>query len=413
MRFERLGNICSVRNGYAFKSDNFSNSGVPIIRISDINDNLVSIENAVKTEYETNFENFKIEKGDILIAMSGATTGKYGQYNEDVTAYQNQRVGCFKILDTSILNQNYLFQSIKLLKPVIEKKAYGGGQPNISAKAIEDLLIPLPSLETQLYIANILTKAENLIARRKVSIRLLDEYLKSVFLEMFGDQVINKKDWKIATLVDACRNKKDIKCGPFGTQLQKSEYVEKGIPVWGIPQINSEFKIFPKEHITESKATDLNEYSVQKNDIVMSRKGNVGKCSIFPKNLTEGIIHSDVLRIRVNSEIMNPTYLLYQLRISKYIESQISNVSKGAIMAGINVGKLKNIFVQFPPIAFQTKFAQIVEKTETLKAQYQQSLQELENLYGSLSQKAFKGELNFKEDELLMAAEEEGKYKKS
>ncbi len=292
----------------------------------------------------------------------------------------------------------------------LNKYITGTTRGKLTKSALNSIEVPLPSIEIQLHIANILSKAESLIAQRKESIRLLDEYLKSVFLEMFGDPVRNEKGWKITKLVDACKNTKDIKCGPFGTQLQKSEYLEKGIPVWGIPQINSEFNIFPKDYITETKATDLNEYSVIKNDIVMSRKGNVGKCSIFPKNLTEGIIHSDVLRIRVNREIMNPFYLLYQLRISKYIESQISNVSKGAIMAGINVGKLKSIFIQFPPLKLQTQFAQIVEKNEALKTQYQQSLQELENLYGSLSQKAFKGELSIKDESLLMAAEPETKY---
>lgn len=87
-------------------------------------------------------------------------------------------------------------------------------------------------------------------------------------------------------------------------------------------------------------------------------------------------------------------------------------MTKGAIMAGINVGLLKHIKVIQPPIELQTQFAQIVEKIEALKTYYQSSLQELENLYGSLSQRAFKGELtlNHAEEQVLMAAEPEAKY---
>ena len=150
----------------------------------------------------------------------------------------------------------------------------------------------------------------------------------------------------------------------------------------------------------------------------MSRKGNVGKCSLFPKGFSKGIIHSDVLRIRTDNTKVHPVFLLFQLKCSKKIEMQIKGVTKGAIMAGINVGLLKHIIIDQPPLELQTQFAQIVEKTETLKTQYQQSLQELENLYGSLSQKAFKGELNMKDAGLLssaglgrsMAAEPESKY---
>ncbi len=406
MKFERLGNICSVRNGYAFKSANFSNSGVPIIRISDINDNLVSVENAVKTEYEPNFENFKIEKGDILIAMSGATTGKYGQYNEDETAYQNQRVGCFKILDTSILNQNYLFQSIKLLKPVIEKKAYGGGQPNISAKAIEDLIIPLPSLETQLHIADILSKAESLIAQRKESIRLLDEYLKSVFLEMFGDPVRNEKVWEISLLGDIC-----------GVGSSKrvfvEELVESGIPFYRgteIGQMAEGIEILPSLFVTEDHYKQLKAHT----DI--PKIGDLLMPSICPDGRIYRVINDRpfyfkdgrVLWVKVDKSPIDSIYLQAVLKV--IFRTNYNNIASGTTFVELKIVALKQINVPVAPIELQTQFAQIVEKTEALKAQYQQSLQELENLYGSLSQKAFKGELSIKDESLLMAAEPETKY---
>jgi len=95
MKFDRLGNICTVRNGYAFKSELFNEDGVPVIRISDISGNNVTSENSIRTPYDKAFEAFKLSKGDILIAMSGATTGKYGIYSSDEIGYQNQRVGCF------------------------------------------------------------------------------------------------------------------------------------------------------------------------------------------------------------------------------------------------------------------------------------------------------------------------------
>ncbi|ANR69940.1 hypothetical protein AXF19_02300 [Selenomonas sp. oral taxon 126] len=96
----------------------------------------------------------------------------------------------------------------------------------------------------------------------------------------------------------------------------------------------------------------------------MSRKGNVGKCAIYPQNFSRGIIHSDVLRIRLNHKICNPYFMMHQLHFSRVVESQIDAVSSGAVMAGINVTKLKNIFVHIPPLDLQNEFAAFVEQAD-------------------------------------------------
>jgi type I restriction enzyme S subunit len=328
----------------------------------------------------------------VLIALTGATCGLSALMK--IEACANQSVT--GILPSEKHSPDYLLHYLRTQRERILDKAWGNAQPHISQKFVKDLLIPLPPLPDQLYIANLLSKAENLICQRKESVSLLDEFLKSTFWEMFGNNTTDDKEWNKISLVDGCENKKDVKCGPFGTQLSKSEYQENGIPVWGIPQINSEFKILPKEYVTEQKALELDEYSVIPYDIVMSRKGNVGKCSLFPKGFSKGVIHSDVLRIRTDPQKILPIFLLFQLKYSKKIEMQIKSVTKGAIMAGINVGLLKHIIIDQPPLELQTRFGQIVEKAEALKAQYKQSLQELEHLYGCFTQRAFKGELILK-----------------
>ncbi|MDO9257468.1 MAG: restriction endonuclease subunit S [Bacteroidales bacterium] len=412
MRFERLGNICTVRNGFAFKSENFVEEGVPIIRISNINDNIVSSNKAVRIKYEPVFENFKIENGDILIAMSGATTGKYGQYYSDEIAYQNQRVGCFIVNDKTKLHKNYLLQALKILKPLIEKQAYGGGQPNISAKNIEELKIPLPSFTDQLHIANILSQAENLIAQRKESIRLLDEFMKSTFLEMFGDPVKNEKGFGIRKLSEFYINPKDgTKCGPFGSALKKEEYTESGIPVWTMYNIlnDGHFVINGCLWISEKKHDELKNYNTINGDIIISRAGTVGKMCIINTNFTSSIISSNLIRLRLGNKLMP----IYFLSLMKYFQSKIIKLKQGNedAYSHMSTGILDKIKFPYPPIELQTQFAKIVEKTEALKTQYQQSLHELESLYGSLSQRAFKGELRAKDGEMMMAAEDSAGYR--
>jgi len=381
MKFERLGNICTVRNGYAFKSELFNEDGVPVIRISDINGNYVTSENSIRTPYNEAFEQFKLSKGDILIAMSGATTGKYGIYSSEEVGYQNQRVGCFVIKDKSALDNNYLLQTLKYLKPKIERKAHGSGQPNISAKAIEDFEILLPSLPDQLHIANLLSKAENLIAQRKESIRLLDEFLKSTFLEMFGDPVRNEKGWEIGKFKNlATLDRK---------QVLPAEFTKQDFYI-GLEDIEKETGNIIKTSSENAEDLKSSKFRFTPNHILYAKLRPYLNKVALPNQ--SGICSTDIFPVLPLEGKSNRFFICYLMR-SKPFVTEMHSKSSGANLPRASASVIENFKTYQPPIELQTQFAQIVEKIEALKTQYQQSLQELENLYGSLSQKAFRGEL--------------------
>ena len=238
-------------------------------------------------------------------------------------------------------------------------------------------------------IAEILNKMDSLISLRKQQIAKLDELVKARFVEMFGDLVAPQCEYPELKLVDICADADDIKCGPFGTQLNKDEYKAKGVAIWEVPQINSGFSEMPTHFITEEKAAILNAYSIEPGDIAMSRKGNVGKCGLFPENLKKGIIHSDVLRIRVDKRKVDSCFMMYQLHFSEAVKRQIEMVSSGAIMAGINVTKLKQIKVRIPELENQRMFAAFVERVDQQKQTVQQSLEKLELMKKALMQEYF------------------------
>ena len=206
---------------------------------------------------------------------------------------------------------------------------------------------------------------------------------------MFGDLADPACKHMRCKLEEACADSDDIKCGPFGTQLSKNEYQEQGVAVWEIPQINREFKEQPVHFVTDEKAIQLMSYSIIPGDIAMSRKGNVGRCALFPKDFAPGIIHSDVLRIRVDKNRVNPCFMMYQLHFSKAVGHQIEMVSSGAVMAGINVTKLKQIYVHIPAFSLQNQFAAFVEQTEKIKTTISRSLEKLETLKKALMQEYF------------------------
>ena len=146
----RLGNIGYVQNGYAFKSTEMKDTGdVPIVRISNLQSQFVFIEQCLFTKESPDYEEYLIRDGDLLIAMSGATTGKIGIYKGSSKAYLNQRVGNIKLYHTdksALLYRNIFINSQQ--KKILEM-AYGGAQPNISGEKICGLLFPLPPLAEQ------------------------------------------------------------------------------------------------------------------------------------------------------------------------------------------------------------------------------------------------------------------------
>lgn len=265
----------------------------------------------------------------------------------------------------------------------------GATRQKLTQADMRKMEIQLPLLDEQRHIAATLDKVTDLISKRRQQLEKLDELVKARFVEMFGDLADPKCQYTRCKLVDACVDSDDIKCGPFGTQLSKDEYQKSGVAVWEIPQINSGFKECPTHFLTAEKARQLNAYSLIPGDIAMSRKGNVGRCGLYPKTFEPGIIHSDVLRIRVDSNRVDPCFMMYQLHFSRAVERQIEMVSSGAIMAGINVTKLKHIYVHIPPVNLQHQFTSFVDQTENIKSTISCSLAKLETLKKALMQEYF------------------------
>lgn len=389
MNQTELGNICKLRNGYAFKSDDFINDGIPIVRIGDINNGNINLDSTIKVKEKDLFNSFLIQKGAILIAMSGATTGKIGKYSSDIKAYQNQRVGCF-IPDNDKINNEYLYCFLKTLKDKILQKAYGGGQPNISPKDIESLKIPLPPLNDQIRIADLLTRAEMLIAKRKESIKALDEFLKSTFLEMFGDPVKNEKGWDILPLGEKLKIKHGFaylgeyfsNAGEYVLLTPGNFFEEGGYRDRGDKQ---------KYYLGEIPQ----DYILQKGDLLIAMteqaSGLLGSSIIVPAS--NKYLHNQRLGLIVlKNNDMNKVFVFHlfnHVNIRKIIHANAT----GTKVRHTSPTKIEEIEVSIPPITLQNKFAAIVEKVEAMKVKYNESLVELEKLYGSLSQRAFRGEL--------------------
>lgn len=364
-----LCEICNPKQWKTISSDMLTENGYPVYGANGI------------IGY---YENYNHKEPTILITCRGATCGTLNICKP--FSYVNGNAMALDNLSEDIYIQ-YLYYY--LLSRGLSDVITGSAQPQIVRQSLEKVKVKYPPLDEQRKIAAVLDKVSDLIAKRRQQLDKLDELIKARFVEMFGDLADPACKHIRCKLGETCKDSDDIKCGPFGTQLSKTEYQEQGVAVWEIPQINREFKEQPIHFVTNEKAKQLISYSLIPGDIAMSRKGNVGRCALFPKDFAPGIIHSDVLRIRVDKNKVNPCFLMYQLHFSKAVAHQIEMVSSGAVMAGINVTKLKQIYVHIPAFGLQNQFAAFVEQTEKTKTTISKSLEKLETLKKALMQEYF------------------------
>lgn len=350
-----------------------------------------------------------VQKGDILFAKM-TNTNKALMINSELDGIiVSTGFSVHKPIENKLFSEYFLhFLKHESFHRQKNKLCTGAIQSAISNSGIEKIFVPVPDYSDQLHIANLLSKAETLINQRKESIRLLDQYLKSTFFEMFGDPSTNRKKFQKGAIRDVVT---EVKYGTSSPAEDNGLY-----PYLRMNNITYDgYMDYSKlKYINIIDDREKEKYIVRKGDLLFNRTNSkelVGKSGVFNEE-SEMIIAGYLIRIRTN-EKANPWFLWGYLN-SIHGKQTLLGMCKSIVgMANINAQELQGIKILIPPLTLQTQFAQIVEKTEALKTQYQQSLQELEQLYGSLSQKAFKGELTIKEKFLSQAAEPSMEYKKS
>lgn len=188
---KKLGDIVKLKNGFAFKSNLFCDIGIPIIRIKNIQNENIVLDDLVfcnPNDYKNNLDNYLIQKNDILIAMSGATTGKIGLYNLNNKAYLNQKVGLLRI-NNDILRK-YIFWFLYCNSEQNLTNALGAAQPNLSTEQIHNIQIPLPKdIKEQERIVGILDElsshVKNLKQNYQAQIKDLQELKNSLLDKAF------------------------------------------------------------------------------------------------------------------------------------------------------------------------------------------------------------------------------------
>lgn len=336
------------------------------------------------------YDNYTHEKPTLLITCRGATCGTM---NISLPfSYVNGNAMALDNLDSETVDLKFLFYYLK--NRSLRDTITGTAQPQITRESLKKVRILLPSLPEQKRIAEVLDKASALREKRRLALQKLDMLLQSVFLEMFGDPVKNPKGWELGNIESVVKDRSDVRCGPFGTQLKVDELVDEGVPLFGIENVhNNKFVGKTNKFVTEQKARYLSAFSIKPRDVLVTRMGTIGRACVVPESISNGIISYHLFRVRPNPMKCLPEFLASTICRSGTFQTQLKMVSHGAIMDGLSTANLKNVKFLVPPLELQKKYVDFVKRTETTILRLETSKESLENLFQSLQQRAFKGKL--------------------
>lgn len=247
--------------------------------------------------------------------------------------------------------------------------------------------ISLPDLSTQQKIVAILDKADELRQYNKQLLEKYDALTQSLFLEMFGDPVSNEKDWKAKCLGDM------IDFLTSGSRGWAKYYANVGDVFLRIQNVGyNKLKLDDLSYIQTPETTEAKRTKVQAGDIIISITADLGRTGVIPENFPKAFInqHLAILRLKEN---FNPNYVSAFIA-SKGGQALFHKLDKGGVKSGLNFTDLKSYNILCPPLSLQNQFAERIQLIETQKQQVQEALAKSEDLFQSLLQRAFKGELN-------------------
>lgn len=258
-----------------------------------------------------------------------------------------------------------------------------------------NILIPFsnnkPDLKEQERIVKILEESERLNERGKRAEELLDEFLKSIFYEMF---LKDEEKFEIKKLSDVVLPEKNsLKRGPFGGSLKKEIFVSEGFKVY--EQQNAIYDNCERGnyYITSNKFEEMKDFSVKPGDIIISCSGTIGKISILPKNCPKGIINQALLKISLDNKKILHLFFKFFFE-SPIIQDKLFGFSHGSGIKNFPpMSNIRNLEIPLPPLSLQQKFASIVEQIEKMKESVNKTKQNSKELFNSLVSKGFRGEL--------------------
>jgi len=394
---KKLGEVCKLTNGYAFQSKEYTDDGYFVIRIGNVQDGYIELNNPryIKLSEEKQ-KKFILSEGDILVSLTG-NVGRVGEIKEEhLPAVLNQRVAKIS-LNSKSLQKAYLFYFLTSEYFITEliKAGRGAAQQNISTTDIENLIIPLPPLPEQQRIVSILDEAFAAIAKAKANAEqnlknakeLFESYLQEVFDPSTRSGQGKKGDgWEVRTLGELCVFTQGIQRDVKLQSETKGENQVRFLRIVDYTQGNEppRYIDFPGE-----------KYILNTDDVALVR---YGASTGFVCRGLEGALANNLFRVIPKSTGKLTNDFLFIFLRSPLFQNAIKATMNGAAMPAISFSLIEGIPFPLPPLKEQQTIVRQLDalraETQKLEAIYQKKIDNLEELKKSILQKAFSGELS-------------------
>jgi len=386
----RLSEIADIAAGQGApqKATDYSNDGVPFVKAGDLSAlSQGAPESSIQKVTPQAVSKYKLKlypKDTVLFAKSGMSCMKGIVYQLLNDAYVVSHLACVTPRKVDGRFLKYYFY-VSPPNALVQDEAY----PSIRLSDIGNMMIPYPSLDVQKEIADTLDKIISIISKRKEQLALLDKLAQDTFIDMFGDPVSNPMGWKTARISELA----SVRIGPFGSFLHVEDYTTGGIPLIN-PQHMVNGIISPKSDfaISEDKYEKMQSYHLYENDIVLGRRGEIGRCAVVEAEHLPAICGTGSMIVRPDMGIINSKYLhsvFYQPSFAKELEGKAT----GSTMKNINASIVNSLVIPVPPIELQREYEKALFIIKKQKNCLQASFAEMETTYKSILQKAFSGEL--------------------
>ena len=376
----RLGDLATYINGYAFKPADWGDTGLPIIRIQDLTGNSYQL-NRYDSEYP---ERIEVNDGDVLISWS-ASLGVYVWQRGK--ALLNQHI--FKVVfDKLPVSKEYFVFAVEHKLAEMESKTHGATMKHIVKKDFDGTTIPYPPIEKQAEIADHLRRITSLIDKQTEQLLLLDQLVKSRFIELFGDPVRNSMGLPtepmttVCAIIDGDRGKNYPKQDEFSDTGYCLFLNAKNVTATGFSFENRMF-------ITKEKDNALHNGKLERGDVVLTTRGTLGNLAFYDDSVPfENVrINSGMVILRMNKSVMTEVFFMEQFKLQ--LQSIKGKIASGSAQPQLPISTMNKIRILLAPMALQEQFAAFVEQTDKSKLAVQKGLQELEILKKSLMQQYF------------------------
>ena len=386
----KLKDICSMQSGGtpSRSKSEFYTGNIPWAKISDLeksNDGYIyETEEHITDEALKSINNRFFKVGTLLLAMYGSV-GKTAISKIDLST--NQAILGINIVDEKKVDIKYLRYWFTTIKEQLLNRAVGAALANISLGIVKELEIPLPNLATQQRIAAILDQADAIIQNNRAIVQKYDALTQSLFLDMFGDPVKNEKGWEVKSLNDLCNKITD---GTHDTPKRLTEGIKfitgKHIRPFEIDYDNSDY-------VTEEIHKEIfKRCNPEYGDVLYTNIG-VNFATAAMNTVEYEFSMKNVALLKYNRELLNGRYLVHILNNEFFKDKLKKTFGVGGAQQFLSLSNIKSILVLVPPITLQNQFAERVAMIEAQKQQAQLALAKSEELFQSLLQRAFKGEL--------------------